>query len=350
MASEGVVLYNQIQALIQGVNTQLLRRPIIKGTVTDRVCWVRQNVKGSQVVFPVRFFSNAPKARSPYSQVPATAVEIVNFFAAMQRVAPDQEIIPYDTELADLYGVFQAMTDVMLAQAGNEYEYQLANMLGYGQSATVVIGSNGFSYGGPTSYDSLPYFNAAKLVNPNRPSVGTFPNYYPGLDIGRAGLVQAFQQLDGVKGPDGRIMRMPGKIVVIVSTEDQFDRASVYLHGTIRATDALTPGVAQASESNPDADKTEGGEGGGLKGRAELVKLPDLIDFDGGKGWYAVKIASAEHRPLTVNVVKSPLLFTAGLSPDALIRAISDNLRMGWWANFGLGYAWPHLAVKALEN
>lgn len=337
--ADGVKLYNSIVQLFQAVNLQLSKRPIVRGTVTERVCWVRSGAKGSSIVFPVRFFGNQPKVVGPYEVLSGTPPEFVNFAARMNPVAVQPEHIPVDTLIADLYGAFQSNAEAMQLQAGNEFEYQLAQFIGTGDSATPVVGANGVISGGPTEYDGLPFFHASKLVNPNRASAGTFGNIATATDPDKAGLLKAFQHLDGVLGPDGRPLRMPGKIVVVVSNESQWDMAATYLNGTIRANAS-----AGASESNVDADKTEGGEGGGLKGRAELVKLTDLNQFGSGKLWAAFKIASAEHRPLTCNIVKPVTLSITGLDPNDLLASLDNGVRTGWRANFGLGYAWPQLA------
>lgn len=336
---DGIKTYRDIIQLFQAVNTQLMKRPVVRGTVAERVCWTRSGAKGSSIVFPVRFFGNRPKVRGPYENVTATPPEFVNFGARMWPIAPDFEHIPTDTQVADLYGVFQSFVEAMQLQAANEFEAHLAQFIGNGDSTAAVLGDNGVISGGPTDYDDLPFFNTAKLVNPNRSSVGTFSNIATATNPDKAGLLAAFQHLDGVLGPDGRPLRMPGKIIVVVSNEAQWDLAATYLHGTIRANAA-----AGASESNVDADKTEGGEGGGVKGRAELVKLPDLNAYGSGKLWAAFKIASAEHRPFSANIVKPVTMSITGLDPNDLLASIDNGIRTGWRSNFGLGYAWPQLA------
>lgn len=344
----GAISYNQLSAAFTEVNVGLLKRPVVRGSITDLLCWVRTEAKAATIKFPVRFFSNRAKRRGPYEGVGHTPPELVNFSAAMEQWGPDGEMVPYGTTLVDLYNLLQAETAPMLIQAANEYDAHLAAFLGHGHQSTVQVTEDGVEAGGATEYDTLPYFHTAKRSNPNRvlATNNTFSNYDGALKLDRAGLIRAFQHLDGVPGPDGRPLRMPGKIVVVVSNEDQFDRADVLLNGRLRG-EAIGAGAAQVPNSTYNG--VEGGEGGGIFGRAALLKLPNLNDYDGGKGWYAFKLAGAEHRPMTANIVQPPQMYINGLSPNDSERISHDLVRYGWRGIWGIGYAWSQLAFKGVE-
>lgn len=339
------IQFNKIEQLRTDVNLQLNKRPIARGTVTEGLAWRRNGVKGGKTIFPVRFFSNRAKKRNPYEEVKATAQELVNFSHQIDEFAPDAEALPRGTQIADLYGIFDENLPTILAQAANEYDWHLANFLGYGQSSVVVVTPDGLEVGGPQDYDNLPFFHTAKLINPNRAAVGTFSNYEAAMDLDKKGLLTAFQKLDSVKGPDGKVMRMPGKLLVVVSNEEQYDAASNLLFGAMRA---ASVGNAAATEPNSEAQDDGDSQGGGLRGRAALVKLPDLADFDGGKGWYVFKICSAEYRPIVCGIAEAPQIYIEGISPNETSRVTRNIIRYGYRGFWGFGYLWPQLAFKAI--
>lgn len=329
-----VIQFNKVDALKQEINTQLLLRPVARGTVTSELAWVRNAASGGETIFPLSFFANTAKKRSPYEEVDHTPPEECNFSAPMNEWAPDGEVIPRGTQVADLYGVFNNKLPTIVTQAQNEYEFHTAELLGFGHSAT--LGPLGIG-GGITAYDGLPYFNSGKLVNPNRPWLGTFNNYRTSVKLDRAGLRQAFQFLDGIKGPDGRVMRMPGRLVVVVSNEDQLDAASEELFTKIRARAVGAAGAAGV-DNTPN-----------VQGRADLLKLPDLLDFDGGKAWYVFKIVSSEHRPICVNLNEAPQTYIEGLNINEHSRVVRNLIKYGWRGFWGHGYLWPQLAIKFVE-
>lgn len=328
------ITFNKIDALRQEVNTQLMQRPVARGTVAQQLCWLRTNFAGGETIFPVSFWSQVAKKRSPFEEVQHVPPELVNFFCSLFEWAPDGQIIPRGTQLADLYGLFENQLPQIVIQAQNEYEFHLAELLGFGQSA--VLGPLGIG-GGLTTYDGLVHYSTTKLVNPNRPGLGVFANFDGALTLNRAGLVSAFNFLDQVKGPDGRVLRMPGELVVVVSNEDQYDRAAAELFTKIRA----IPVGAVAAGS---IDNTPN-----VQGRAGLLKLPDLQDYDGGKGWYVAKIVSAEHRPFVLNLKEAPATYIEGLSANDHSRVTRNLIRYGWRGFWGMGYLWPQLSFKAIE-
>jgi hypothetical protein len=321
---QGVVEFRKILGLVQEFNTQWNNRPISPQSVTGQLAWVRTGVNAEETIFPVSFWSNTAQERNRYEPRKHTVPELVNFSSPIKEYSPDGETISTGTRLTDVYGVFENKLPVLAQHAELEPEYRLAEALGNGQSTTL----------GVQAYDELPYFHTAKLVNPNRPGKGTFANFVAALALDRAGLNRAFQFLDSVKGPDGRMMRMPGTKVVVVTTEDQYDRASRELFGT---TVAQAVGTAAAGVSNT------------LTGRASLIKFPDLIDFDGGKGWYVFKIVNETYRPMIFSQVSAPEIYVEGLTANEHSRVVTNVINYGWCHFFGFGYGWPQLAFKAIE-
>ncbi|HRI54208.1 MAG TPA: hypothetical protein PLW65_28905 [Pseudomonadota bacterium] len=320
----GVITFNKIDGLVQEYNTQWNTRPIEPQSVTAQLCWFRNGVKAEETIFPVSFWGNTAKERNRYEVRKHTPPEVTNFSCPIKEYSPEGEMIAKGTMVTDLYGIFEAKLP-MIAQLGMlEPEYRLAEFLGSGQDTVK----------GVQAYDGLPFFHTAKLVNPNRAAKGNFANFNGSLALNRAGLNTAFQALNEVKGPDGRLFRLPGRKVVVVSTEDQYDRASRELFGTLVS---QTSGAAVAGVSNT------------LMGRADLIYFPDLIDFDGGKGWYVFKIVSAEYRPLVFSQCAPPEIYIEGLEPNAHSRVTRNVINYGWQHFFGFGYGWPQLAYKAVE-
>jgi len=327
-------IFNKLDLLKQEVNKQLMVRPVARGTVAQQACWVRTNFAGGETIFPVGFWSQTAKKRSPYEEVEHVPPELVNFSCPVWEWAPDGEVIPRGTQVADLYGLFEDRLPQIVVQAQNEYEWHLAELLGFGHLST--LGPLGIG-GGNTAYDGTPHFGVNKPANPNRPLIGNFTNFNNALRLERQGLIKAFQMLEGVPGPDGRPLRMPGELLVIVSNEDQYDRAAAELFTKIRA-------VPIGAAAGAGVDNTPN-----VQGRAGLVKLPDLNSFDNGKGWYVIKLVSAEHRPFVINLKEAPSTYIEGLSPNEHSRVTRNLIRYGWRGFWGMGYLWPQLSFKALE-
>ncbi len=322
----GVITFNQIPALVQEYNAQWNTRPIAPQSVTAQLCWVRNGVKAEETIFPVSFWGNAAQKRSRYEQRKHTPPEVVNFSCPIDEFSPDGESIPKGTMVTDLYGIFEAKLPMIASLGMLEPEYRLAEFLGNGQDSVK----------GVQPYDGLPFFATNKRTNPNRvlATNNTFANYNGSLKLDRAGLNTVFQALDTVPGPDGRLFRLPGRKVVVVSTEDQYDRASRELFGTIVSQQT---GSAVAGVSNT------------LQGRADLIYFPDLNAFDSAKGWMVFKLVSNEFRPIVFSQVAPPEVYIEGLEANAHSRVTREVILYGWQHFFGFGYGWPQLAYKAIE-
>lgn len=327
--------FNRIAALRQEINTDLMQMPVSLSTVSRQIAWVRSNMAGGETKFPVKFWSQVAKKRSPYEEVQHVPPEFVNFSCGLDEWAPDGEVIPRGTQIADLYNLLAGSLPQIVAAAQNEYEAHLAELLGYGdQTGKGPLGVGG----GATEYDALAHFHTAKLLNPNKPGVGTFRNLYTNTRLDRAGLIKAFQLLDGVKGPNGRPLRMPGQLLVVVSTEDQYDRAAAELFSKMQAR-PIGANAGAAIDNTPN-----------VQGRAGLVKLTDLQDMDSGKGWYVVKVVSGMHRPFVLNLKEAPQTYIEGLSQNEHSRVTRNLIRYGWRGFWGMGYLWPQLSMKFIER
>lgn len=322
MSDIQAVQFNKIEALRTKIDLSLARSPAMEGTLTREIAWVRQgnDVGGGVTIFPIPLFANAAKKRSAYEEVQNTPPVLVNLRAEVSEWAPDGVKIPRGTQLADLYGVFESMAGMVLDLASGNQEAETCRVLGEGETIDHV-------------YDNLKFFATTKYVNPSAQK-GQYSNYDGALNLDRAGLIKVFDALDAVPGPDGIIRPMPGEIVVAVSNEDQFDRASVYLNGTIRASSAGT-----ASESN-----------GSLKGRARLIKAPMLRNYNSGKGWYAFKVVNGMYRPLMMSVAEPPTLHVEGLNPNEHSRVTRNIINMGWRGFYGVDPAFGQYAYKAVEK
>lgn len=351
-----VTQFNKILAYAQRINTDLAKRPVAATTVTKQIAWIMSNVAynpnqakkagfGREVIFPVPFFGNKDKPRTGYEEIVHTPPEMVNLRTIVSEWAPDGEMISRGTQISDLYGIFLEQLPTIMEMGQNTIETHTADLLGFGQSATVsnIEGIGG----GNTDYDAQPHFvqqtlaTNGKLINPNRPSIGRFGNFNPALNLDRNGLVTALDFLEATVGPDGQVTTLPGKNIVVVSNEDQLDRAAVLLHGTNRV-NGVTISVAGT------ATGVGGTESNQLIGRADLIKLPALRNYDGGKGWYAFRV-SGIHAGVIVAMVQPPTAYIEGLSENdncSITRHVVKYGRKGFW---GHGYGWPQLSFKAIE-
>ena len=322
----GVITFNQIPGLVQEYNTAFNTRPIAPQSVVSQICWVRNGVRAEETIFPVSFWGNPSQKRSRYEQRKHTPPEVVNFSCPIDENGPDGESIPKGTMVTDLYGIFQSKLPMIASAAMLEPEYRLAEFLANGNDSVK----------GVQAYDGLPFFHTAKRANPNRvlASNNTFANYNGSLKLDRAGINTVFQALDTVPGPDGRLFRLPGRKVIVVSSEDQYDRASRELFGTIVSQQT---GSAVAGVSNT------------LTGRADLIYFPDLSQFDSGKSWMAFKISSGEFRPMIFSQVAPPEIYVEGPAPNEDSRVTRQLILMGYNHFYGFGYGWPQLAYKAIE-
>lgn len=344
-----VTQFNNISALTQQINTDLADRPIAATTVTNAIAWLiggvtagqGRDVKGvgREIIFPVPFFGNKDKRRSGFEEIGHTPPELVNLKCVVSEWAPDGEMIPRGTQIGDLYGIFLKQLPMIMQMGQNTIETHTADLLGFGESAAVstVEGIGG----GLTDYDNLAHFSTAKLINPNRPLLGTFSNFNNNLRLDRAGLVTALNAIEKTVGPDGQITTLPGKNIVVVSDEDQLDRAAALLHGTQRV-GGTTISVAGAPVG------VGGTEHNSLIGRADLVKLPALANYNSGKGWYAFRV-SGNHRGVIVAMVQPPQAYIEGLDPNEHSRVTRNVIKYGRKGFWGHGYGWPQLSFKAIE-
>lgn len=345
---DNVIQFTKINAYFQQINTSLAQRPLQATKVTEEIAYVvgslnsamGKEVKfsegvGREIIFPLPMFGNMDKRRNGYEEIGYTKPETTNFKLVISEFAPDGEAISRGTQIADLYGIFTQQIPTIVDMGQATIETHTADLLGFGQSATVstVFGIGG----GNTDYDGLPHFSTAKRTNPNRTlaSNNTFANYNGALDLDRGGLVTVLDALEAFPAPDGQIVTLPGTNVIVVSTEDQFDRASVLLNGTIRAT---AVGTGAASESN-----------GALVGRAKLVKLPALRNYDSGKGWYGFRVCG-NHRGVLFGVAEPPHAYVEGLAENEHCRVTKNVIRYGRRGFWGHGYGWPQLSYKAIEK
>jgi hypothetical protein len=355
-----VIEFNRIDAYVQQINTDLAQRPIAPSTVTRQIAYVNGGIKiddkqqastmiggrfGREVIYPVPMFGNMDEARNPYEEVPHTPPELVNHKVIVREWAPKGEIMPRGTAIADIYGILQNQLPNIMALGQAVIETHTADLLGFGESATIstIYGIGG----GNIVYDNLPFFSPGHLPNPNRPGVGVpFSNFFNGMNLDRAGLARMLDFLEATQMPDGQIVTLPGRNIIVVSTEDQLDRASVLLHGTQRVGGAVisvagVPTGVGGSESNQ------------LIGRADVVKLPALQRYNvvGGvaKGWYGFRV-SGKHCGITVAVVEALNAYIEGLDPNSFGRVTRNVTRYGRRGHWGHGYLWPQMAGKAIES
>lgn len=323
----GIIGLGDVDQLLTEINNELSVRPLMPTTVAGQVCWVRNGSEGvasigKTSVFPVPFFGNRAKPRSIYEEIPGTLPEFAKFSVSHQEWAPDAELIPRYTQLVDLYGIVKDNSSTIIAQSQVEMESQLADLIGLGASTAVAYENYAKNF-----------FATDHEANPNRPGLATFSNYKTGFDLNYTNLSTALDLLDAAPGPDGNPLSMPGKKLVIVSTGRQESEARKLLNGDFIGNIAGT-----ATESNP------------LKGRADVLKLTRMRQYNGGKFWCVVLVADAKHRPFMLSQVLPPQLYIDGVDINSHSQALRSVARQGWKSVHGFGYLWPQLAVGCVES
>ena len=87
-----------------------------------------------------------------------------------------------------------------------------------------------------------------------------------------------------------------------------------------------------------------------LKGRADVLKLTRMRQYNSGKFWCVVLIADAKHRPFMLSQVLPPQLYIDGVDINSHSQALRSVARQGWKSVHGFGYLWPQLAVGCVES
>lgn len=312
-----------VDLLVTEVNTDLKNRPISPSTIASQVCWVRMggNEKiGKKTIFTVPFFGNKAKIRSIYEEIPGTLPEVAKFESEVQEWAPDAQIIPRYTSVTDIYGIVEGNSVDIIAQSQVEVERQLAELIGNGASTVTV-------------YDNKNAYATDHECNPNRPGLKTFSNYKTSFDLNYANVSTALDLLDAMPGPDGNLLSMPGRNVIIVSTGAQESAARLLMHG-----DMVPNSAGTATQSNP------------LKGRADVLKLTQLRDYGSAKYWCVARIAGDKHRPWFLNMPVVPQMYLSGVSVDEHSQVTRGISKQGWKSVHGYSYGWPQLSVLCVES
>ena len=322
-----IILFNKITELYTSINTDLAQSPAVPGTLLSEIAWVRSGEKetpGSVVKFPFPWFSDQGGELNPAEELASVAPENVNLQATIREYGQKPRAIPRGTQLADIYGLLDRFGAYMLAAAARLQNLHLATLLGEGETASSVH-----------VYDGLPFFSDSKLINPNKPGLGTFDNFFNGLKLDRDGLNQMIDYLEAVPGPDGLPLDFPGTNYIVCSTQEQYARACDLLMGETLAT---AVGNAAAGQSNK-----------GLLGRAVPLKMNMLRRWNSKKAWYGFRVASPVHRPIIFSVKEAPQITVEGLDPAEAIRATRNLIKYLWRGFWGVDYGMAQLAGKAIE-
>ena len=321
----GFTLATKVDALTQRISTELNNRPIAPTMITNEVAWVRDSAQkaGLEDVFAEEMFGDAVEERSPFEELPATEPEVAIFSVVHKEWAPKAKVITRGTQVTDVYGILEGAAEKYLEQGQTTYDQHLAAYLGDGQNVINI-----------TRYDGRPFFDAASHeCNPVRKGLKLFGNYATATNLNRANLVAGFQKLGSRPDYNGKVNKLPGKLLILCSNEDQYNRACTELNGSFVANAAGT-----ATQSNS------------LQGRAEVRILPDLQEYDGGKGWYIFKIVSDKFRPIVASFVERPYMFIEGLLPGEHLRTTRNLLKHGWRGTWAIGGLYPQLAEKYIES
>jgi hypothetical protein len=321
----GIIGLGDVDQLLTEINTELSNRPINPSTVASQICWDRPSQGGvggigKKTIYTVPFFGNRAKVRSIYEEVKGTVPSIARFASEVQEWAPDAELIPRYTKVVDIYGVVRDNAQTILAMSSIEMETQLSDLIGLGVSTT-------------TPYDNKNFFATDHEANPNQPGLATFSNYKPDFDINYDNVNAALDLLDAVPGPDGNPLSMPGKNLLLVSTGVQEGTALTLANGEF-----IPNAAGTATQSNS------------LKGRFDVLKLPQLRRYNSGKFWCAIRVADAKNRPFSFSKALPPTMYLEGVLIDEHSQTLRSVARQGWRSVHGFGYLWPQLIVGCVES
>lgn len=319
----GFTIATKVDALVQRVNTELNNRPIAPTMITAEIGWMRDSAQkaGLEDVFAEEMFGDAVEERSPFEELPATEPELAIFSVVHKEWAPRAKVIARGTQVTDVYGILDGAAEKYLELGQTTYDQHLALFLGNGQSIT-------------TRYDGLAFFHAsAHECNPVRKGLKLFGNYATATNLNRANLVAGFQKIGSRPDYNGKVNKLPGKLIILCSNEDQFNRAATEINGSLVANAAGT-----ATQSNS------------LQGRAEVRILPDLAEYDGGRAWYIIKVVNDKFRPIVASFVERPYMFLEGLMPSENLRTTRNLIRHGWRGTWAVGGLYPQLIEKYVES
>ncbi len=323
----GFTIATKVDALVQRVNTELNNRPIAPTMITAEIAWMRDSAQkaGLEDVFAEEMFGDAVEERSPFEELAATEPELAIFSVVHKEWAPRAKVIARGTQVSDVYGILDGAAEKYLELGQTTYDQHLAYFLGNGQNIT-------------TRYDGQTFFHAsAHECNPVRRGLKQFGNYTTATNLNRANLVAAFQKLGSRPDYNGKVNKLPGKLLILCSNEDQYSRASTEINGSLVANAAGT-----ATQSNS------------LQGRAEVRILPDLADYDVsggvGKAWYVCKLVSERFRPVVASFVERPYMFLEGVMPSEHLRTTRNLIKHGWRGTWAIGGLYPQLIEKYVES
>lgn len=321
-----------LEALRQQINLQLNQLPLSPRQVAAKIAWMRDGSDalpsvdgdkfGQEVIFPIEWPGEEARILRIGEDPGSELMERAKFSVIHNAIAPKKKLIPEQTRLNDVYGIFDKAAPKLVQNAYRWIERYMAALLGNGQNAV-------------TKYDNVTFFHATNhLANPNRSRGKKFGNLLAATAADRAGYEAAAQILDEMPGPDGEIGDWDGRIVALCSTRKQFRRLRTIANGTIVPSEAGT-----ASESNIYS----------MDGEFDVMYWPQLGKYDNKKAWYLLKIVDDKFRPFCASIARPPFLYTEGITVNDANYCINGNAFYGWKMYAGFGYLFPQLAIKILE-
>lgn len=327
-----ISLSANLEILKQEVDYSYGREPVSGFTLASMLCWVRtynaSTRPGSKVLIPYSPWTGKGQKKRAFEKQRADLQEAFNIEIVHDLWGPDNgRALDIGTREEEIYTLIESGIADMMTDAQLDYDFNLAELIG-----TLTAGT--------TAYDGKPHYALNKEANPRRPGVKTFPNYNGSLKLDKTGLITVFDQMDRQPWFDGRVRQYGGKLVVIVSNEDQYDRACEQLQTSIKAGTPVTAGATGIAVASTDNC---------LKGRADVVKWTPLADQYGGKAWMVARIVSDIRRPFIQSMVFPPRLKYEGELVTDHYRVLQSAFMYAYEAMWGQGPGDPRLSFLAIE-
>lgn len=327
-----VSLPDSLDLLRKEVDYSYGREPVSGFTLASMLCWLRTYTSstkpGAKVLLPYSPWTGKGEKKRPFQKQRADFQEAFNIEVVHDLWGPDSgRTLDIGTREEEIYQLVEAGVADMMTDAQLDYDFNLAKLIGSGTA-------------GITAYDGKPHYATNKEANPRRPGLKVFPNYNGALKLDKAGLITVFDAMDRAPWFDGRVRQYKGKLIVVVSNEDQYDRACEQLQTKIKAGTAVTAGATGIAVASTDNC---------LLGRAEVVKWTPLADYYGGKAWLTARIASDIRRPFIQSMVFPPRLKYEGEIVTDHYRVLQSAFMYAYEAMWGQGFGDPRLSFLAVE-
>lgn len=327
-----LTLSANLEILKQEVDRSYLNLPVSSITKSSDWCWMRKYTSstkpGAKVLIPIAPWTSTGEKKRPFQKQRVEGQEVFNIEVVHDLNGPKAgRMVDIGTREEEIYDMVERGLAQMMTAAQGEYDRDLVRLIG---GATAGI----------TPYDLKPHFATNKEVLPTKPGLNTFRNYQSALKLDKAGLLTVFDAMDSHPWYDNELVEYGGKLVVVVSNDDQYDRACEQLKTSQKAGTAVTAGATGIAVATTDNC---------LQGRADVVKWTLLRKYYGAKAWMVLRIIDDMHRPFIHSMVFPPRVKYEGEALTDHLRVLQSAFAYAWEGMWGMGLGDPRLSYLCVE-